>query len=98
MSLGNDGYVLNTYEFGYLRILIYDFPEVGGTLPMHCHKLGGAHISVVARGSFNSKGSGWEKSMPLGSVIDWDENQWHEFVALEPDSRLVNVVKQDGYL
>lgn len=87
-------YIVERHEFGGLRVLIYDFPNAGDKLPMHTHRLGGAHISIVAKGSFIAKGAGWETNMPLGSVVDWDENQWHEFIAAEPNSRLVNVVKK----
>lgn len=86
-------YTVSRHDFGGLRVSIYDFPKSGDTLPMHNHRSGGAHISVVAKGSFVAKGAGWETNMPLGAVVDWDENQWHEFVAAEPNSRLVNVVK-----
>lgn len=98
MFLSDTKYSVNTHEFGNLRVVIFDFPNADDTLPMHNHKLGGAHISVVARGSFLAKGPGWEKELPLGAVVDWDENQWHEFIASEPNSRLVNVVKKEGYI
>lgn len=88
----------NLQSFAGLTVVIYDFEEEGCVLPMHCHKFGGAHISVVARGSFLAKGPSWEKELPLGAVVDWDENQWHEFIASEPNSRLVNVVKKEGYI
>ena len=28
-----------------------------------------------------------------GAVLDWEVGQWHGFVALEPNTRLVNIVK-----
>jgi hypothetical protein len=28
-----------------------------------------------------------------GAFIDWEPGQFHEFIALEPDSRCLNVVK-----
>lgn len=80
-------------EFGTLNVVVYDFDVPGDVLPMHNHKHGGAHISVVARGAFKAKGAGWEKDLPLGSVVDWKVDQWHEFEATEANSRLVNVVK-----
>lgn len=94
MFLSNKRYSVSSHEFGNLQVIIFDFPNVDDALPMHNHKSGGAHISIVARGSFIAKGMGWETNMPLGAVVDWDENQWHEFIAAEPNSRLVNVVKK----
>lgn len=29
----------------------------------------------------------------VGTVLDWEVGQWHGFIALEPNTRLVNIVK-----
>ena len=78
---------------GKLTGTIYDFPEVGDVLPMHSHTEADVHISVVAKGSFRAHGNGWERVVSAGDVLDWRPNDPHEFVALEPNSRLVNIVK-----
>ena len=78
---------------GKLVGTIYDFPEVGDVLPMHSHTEADVHISVVARGSFKARGNGWERTVNAGDVLDWQPNQPHEFIALEANSRLVNIVK-----
>lgn len=80
-------------EFGSLTGTVYDFEVVGDTLPMHTHIDENAHISVVARGSFKAHGDGWQRTLATGNVIDWPPNYAHEFIALEPDSRLVNIIK-----
>jgi len=49
---------------------------------------------LVARGSVKASGEGWEKVFKSGAVIDFPANQPHEFVALEANSRIVNIVKQ----
>lgn len=74
-------------------MVIYDFDHVGDMLDMHNHKHGGAHITIVAKGSFKARGNGWEIDLQLGNVTDWQADQWHEFEALENGSRLVNVIK-----
>ena len=74
---------------------IYDFPEVGDELPLHVHGENDIHISVVARGrlkAFGPDGS-WETEVSAGAVLDWEVGQWHGFIALEPNTRLVNIVK-----
>jgi len=79
--------------FGNLVGTVYDFPEAGDVLPMHQHDEVGNHISVVSKGSFRAHGDGWDMTLVTGNVVDWPANQAHEFIALEPDSRLINIVK-----
>ena len=79
---------------GGLSGVIYDFEVVGDTLPMHSHTELNAHLTVVARGSVKAHGNGWERVLKSGAVIDFPTNQPHEFVALQPNTRIVNIVKQ----
>lgn len=83
-------------NFGNLRGTIYDFVDVNDVLPMHWHTEDNVHITIVAKGSFKVIGTNWEKIMIAGNVVDWNPYQWHEFISLEPDSRLVNIVKGNG--
>ena len=80
-------------SYGILNGAVYDFPEIGDVLPMHTHTEADVHISIVAKGSFRAHGVDWEKVLVCGNVIDWPANYAHEFVALEPNSRLVNIIK-----
>ena len=82
-----------TVPMGKLVVTIFDFPEVGDILPMHEHDETTNHITVVSRGSFKIRCTGWEKQISAGSVLDWKPNDPHEFIALEPNSRLVNIPK-----
>ena len=80
---------------GKLTGTIYDFEHVGDELPLHVHSEHDIHISIVARGSvriFGPDGS-WETVANTGAVLDWEVGQWHGFIALEPNTRLVNIVK-----
>ena len=79
--------------FGNVFGKVLDFPEVNDTLPMHQHADVGNHFTVVARGSFMARGVDWHKTLTCGDIVDWPANQPHEFSALEPNSRLVNIVK-----
>lgn len=81
------------FTLGKLTGSIYDFPEVSDVLPMHTHTEYDVHITVVSRGSFLTRGAGWEREVKAGDVLDWRPNEPHEFVALEAQSRLVNIVK-----
>lgn len=80
-------------QFGKLTTAIFDFPEVNDVLPMHDHTESDIHITIVARGSFKAIGDGWEREVKAGDVIDWKVGQRHEMIALEPNSRFVNIVK-----
>jgi len=80
-------------SMGNLHGMIYDYHEAGDVLPMHTHDETSNHISIVAKGSFKAHGDGWEMTLVTGNVIDWPANQAHEFIALEPNSRLVNIKK-----
>jgi quercetin dioxygenase-like cupin family protein len=68
--------------------------DVGDALPMHNHTELNAHITVVARGSVKAHGNGWEKVLKSGAVIDFPPNQEHQFIALEDNTRIVNITKK----
>jgi quercetin dioxygenase-like cupin family protein len=78
---------------GKLSGTVYTFEKVGDTLPMHTHTDGNAHITIVARGKVKAHGNEWEAEYSAGAVIDFPTDQSHEFIALEDDSRIVNIIK-----
>lgn len=80
-------------NFGKLTGTIYDFPEVGDELPRHTHSAEDVHISIVARGRFLAFGDGWEREVSAGAVLDWEPGVYHGFLSIEPNSRLVNIIK-----
>jgi quercetin dioxygenase-like cupin family protein len=80
-------------SFGRLSGSIYDAPEINDILPMHTHGEDDVHITIIARGSFKVHGDGWEMVAKSGDVLDWKPGQRHELIALEPNSRFVNIIK-----
>jgi len=80
-------------KFGKVFTLVYDFPEIDDVLPMHNHTEIDVHFSIVARGSFRVHGDGWELISKAGDVVDWEPGKAHEFIALESNSRLINIPK-----
>ena len=78
---------------GKLVGTIYDFPEVGDELERHTHGPEDVHISIVARGRLRAFGDGWEQELSAGAILDWEPGVYHGFVALEANTRLVNIVK-----
>lgn len=82
------------HVFDELSVNVYDFEVEGDKLPLHNHGVADAHITIVARGSFKFLGDGWEMICKAGDIVNWDAGKRHEFVALEPDSRCVNIPKR----
>lgn len=78
---------------GKLSGTVYTFEVAGDMLPMHTHTEGNAHITIVARGKVKAHGNEWEAEYSAGAVIDFPDNQSHEFIALEDNSRIVNITK-----
>jgi len=78
---------------GNLQGTIYTFENVDDVLPMHTHQQGNAHITIVSRGSVRAYGNNWSAVYAAGAVIDFPPDQSHEFVALEANSRIVNIIK-----
>ena len=77
---------------GALRGVVYTFEKAGDMLPMHGHGDADAHITVVARGRVRCHNADWSVEGAAGDVWDLDAGQ-HEFVALEDNSRIVNIIK-----
>jgi quercetin dioxygenase-like cupin family protein len=78
---------------GKLSGIIYTFEKAGDVLPMHTHQEGDAHITIVARGKIKAHGNDWSEEYMAGAVIDFPSDQSHEFIALEDNSRIVNIAK-----
>jgi quercetin dioxygenase-like cupin family protein len=81
-------------RYGSAKVVIYDFAYPADCLPMHRHvfDLEQNHITIVARGSFVCKGSGWQKKLVSGDIVAFEPEQWHELIALENNSRVINVI------
>ena len=77
-----------------IRGTIYDFPEVNDILPKHSHGPDDVHITIVARGKLLARYQGKEEVISAGDIFNWAIGEEHEFVALEPNSRLVNINKK----
>lgn len=93
-SVGTKGHCVGApLATGNLSGTIYDFREVGDVLPLHTHGDKDVHISIVARGTLLCHGDRGDQVVAAGEVIDWKPGEHHGFKALEPNSRLVNIIK-----
>lgn len=86
-------------KIGDIKGMIYEFENVGDILPKHIHDENNAHITIVAKGKLKAYSHDWELEVSSGEIIDFVANQPHELVALESNTKIINIVKKyDGVL
>lgn len=81
---------------GELAGTIYDFEFAGDILPKHIHGDLDVHITIVARGKLKAYSHDWEKEATAGQIIDFRPGEPHELMALEDNTRIINIVKRYG--
>ena len=79
---------------GDIRGAIYDFPLTGDILPKHVHTEDNVHITIVARGRIKAYSHDWEKEAVAGQILDFRPNEPHELMALEDNTRIINIQKK----
>lgn len=57
------------------------------------YALTGQSVIITYVGTGRTLGDGWEILAKSGDIINWEAGKRHEFVALEPNSRCVNIPK-----
>jgi quercetin dioxygenase-like cupin family protein len=77
---------------GRLRLAIHTFAAAGDSLAMHSHPEGEAHITFVNAGRLRVFGPGWERVLHPGAQVKFEPNQLHAYEALEPGSRITNII------
>lgn len=83
-------------RFGDLNGSIYDFEVAGDVLPKHNHDESNVHITIVARGKLKAYSHDWEKEAVAGQILDFRPGEPHELMALEDNTRIINIVKKYG--
>lgn len=86
----------NQFHAGDLNGTIYDFEVAGDILPKHNHDETTVHITIVARGKIKAYSHDWDKEATAGQIMDFRPNEPHEIMALEDNTRIVNIVKKYG--
>ena len=81
------------FKAGKLTGVVYLFEKTNDVLERHFHEAGMGHITVVSSGSVKIVGDGWEKEVKIGGVIDLPDGQSHEIIALENNTKIVNINK-----
>lgn len=82
--------------YGDINGVIYDFEKSGDILPEHTHDKSSVHITIVCKGSVKAYGNGWQKNVNAGQIINFKEDQPHEIMALEDNTRIINIAKHFG--
>jgi hypothetical protein len=80
-------------KIGKLTGVIYLFEKKNDVLERHFHEAGAGHITIVSSGSVKIIGDGWEKEAKIGNVIDLPDHESHEIIALEDNTKIVNINK-----
>ena len=81
-------------NIGDIRGTMYDFEKSGDILPKHNHTELDAHITIVARGKIKAYSHDWEQEGVAGQVLDFRAGEPHEFMALENNTRIFNILKK----
>lgn len=83
-------------RFGDINGTIYDFEVAGDVLPKHNHDETTVHITIVARGKLKAYSHDWEQEATAGQILDFRPGEPHELMALEDNTRIINIVKKYG--
>ena len=83
-------------ETGDLRGIIHDFGVAGDILSKHVHTENDVHITIVAKGKLKAYSHDWEKEVTAGQIIDFRPGEPHELMALEDNTRIINITKKFG--
>lgn len=83
------------FRAGALDGVIFTYEKAGDDLPVHVHSEEDNHITVVMSGSFRCIGNHLIEGRILktGAVVDWPVGEPHGFVALEDNSRMLQIAK-----
>ena len=83
-------------QVGDLNGSIYDFELAGDILPKHIHDETNVHITIVCKGKIKAYSHDWEKEAVAGQVMDFCAGEPHEIMALEDNTRIINIIKKFG--
>lgn len=81
-------------NLGDIKGSIYDFEFAGDILPKHIHDETNVHITIVCKGKIKAYSHDWEKEAISGQIIDFKIGEPHELMALEDNTRIINILKK----
>lgn len=80
-------------QIGDISGTIYDFEKTGDVLPKHIHDKTNVHITIVCTGKIKAYSHDWEIEVNAGQIIDFKIGEPHELMALEDNTRIINILK-----
>jgi len=83
-------------NLGDLRGSMYDFESKGDILPKHVHDENSVHITIVTNGKIKAYSHDWSIEATPGQILDFRPDEPHEIMALEDNTRIINIVKKAG--
>jgi quercetin dioxygenase-like cupin family protein len=81
---------------GDLNGTIFDFEKAMDVLPKHIHDENNVHITIVCKGKIKAYSHDWEKEATAGQIMDFRAGEPHEIMALEDNTRIINIIKKYG--
>jgi len=88
---------ITPFEVNQLSGNVYLFESKGDVLSEHYHAKGEGHITFVIKGSVKIESkhlqNNWERIGKIGNFFDLPDDQWHEIIALEDDTKILNIKK-----
>lgn len=89
--------VTKELTFGDLSLVVLDFEYIGDELPIHVHRFNDSHITICVKGSVKVITDEWTKVLQPGNIIEFFKMQAHSIIALEDDSRVINIPKHNQH-
>lgn len=78
---------------GDINGIICDFESTGDILPKHIHNETDVHITIVCTGKVKAYSHDWVIEATSGQIIDFRVGEPHEIMALENNTRIINIIK-----
>jgi quercetin dioxygenase-like cupin family protein len=86
----------NPLHLGDIKGTMYDFEFAGDILPKHIHTENDVHITIVCKGKIKAYSHDWSKEATPGQIVDFKVGEPHEIMALEDNTRIINIAKKFG--
>lgn len=81
-------------NLGDIQGAIYNFEKAGDILPKHTHTETDVHITIVTNGKIKAYSNDWEIEASPGQILDFRVGEPHELMALEDNTKIINIVKK----
>lgn len=81
-------------KFGDVSGTIYEFENAGDILAKHVHTEDNVHVTIVTNGKLKAYSHDWSIEANPGQIIDFKVGEPHELMALEDNTKVINILKK----